>query len=111
MNSTSFLLKNFLILFRPLYRISTSDNIASTPDSCTSFINSVTLPKQANPAFLVLAPDGSEARSIIVTLNPGCFFVRCRAVHNPVNPLPAITTSAGAKKASFSQYDTSMIFH
>jgi hypothetical protein len=53
----------------------------------------VRLPKQAKPAFLVEAPNGTAFRSIIRTDFSGCFSLMAIAVQSPENPEPIMTIS------------------
>jgi hypothetical protein len=49
------------------------------------------LPKQANPAFLVLAPDGKKDRSNNTTLAEGRAFLSVIVANKPTIPAPTIT--------------------
>jgi hypothetical protein len=46
------------------------------------------LPKQVNPAFLVLAPCGKIPFSKTTIVDLGCFSLKERAQLNPTIPLP-----------------------
>jgi hypothetical protein len=60
-------------------------------------------PKQANPAFFVLAPHGSEPLSTTIIFSVGFCSLRCIAAFRPTIPLPIIMMSVLFKKVSFSQ--------
>src|ERR1700744_1923130 len=62
-------------------------------------------PKQANPAFFVLAPVGRKPRSKTVTFNDGCWVFNRRAALRPTSPLPIIITSAPSINEVRSQYE------
>ena len=57
---------------------------------CKSSIISVILPKHANPAFLVLAPEGRDPFSKIKILDFGNFSFNLNAQFSPTIPLPTI---------------------
>ena len=89
----------------PLNRFSVVVNMASSPNVCASCSNSVGLPKQANPAFRVEAPNGVVFFSNMVTRSFAFLSLTAMALHKPIKPPPTMITSCGAKKLSFSQIE------
>ena len=77
----------------PSNRVWTNSRAALSPNVIRSAINSVALPKHANPAFLEVPPppNGSESKTAILQL--GCCFCANKAAERPTIPPPTIPKS------------------
>src|SRR5947209_15574409 len=80
----------------------------SAPITSASCNSSVGLPKQANPALRVEAPEGIIPLSNISIFNPGSLSFKSCAHQRPHKPAPTIIMSRSAKKLSCSQMDICM---